>query len=169
MKPSPTPVPTRLVRLPGLNPVYNFRYQVENNEHYEPQMFKQEENRDGYETHGEYSVLLPDGRTQIVTYQVNGDSGFIADVKFEGEAKYDAYPPKPQPVSQYQPQPTYAPKPAPTYAPAPTYPPPPPPTTAPVYQPRPTYAPQPAPTEAAPPAPKASKREFGPVKFNPFG
>eukprot|EP00095_Tigriopus_kingsejongensis_P003232 maker-scaffold547_size140190-snap-gene-0.27 protein:Tk03232 transcript:maker-scaffold547_size140190-snap-gene-0.27-mRNA-1 annotation:"cuticle protein 7" len=82
---------------PAVNPVYNFRYQVENDEHYEPQMFKQEENRDGYETHGEYSVLLPDGRTQIVTYQVNGDSGFIADVKFEGEAKYDAYPPKPQP------------------------------------------------------------------------
>jgi Insect cuticle protein. len=159
---------------PDAAPVYNFRYEVDNNEHYEPQQFNQEEDRNGYETHGQYSVLLPDGRTQTVTYQVNGDSGFVADVAYEGEAKYEPYQPKKPAPPKYEPAPTYAPKPAPTYPPppppkyepaptyapkpAPTYPPPPPPA----YKPAPTYPPKPEPTDAP-------KREYGPVKFNPFG
>ncbi|XP_076059569.1 uncharacterized protein LOC143036207 [Oratosquilla oratoria] len=47
--------------------------------------FNQKETRDGDLTEGSYSVLLSDGRIQTVTYHVNGDSGLIAEVTYEGE------------------------------------------------------------------------------------
>ena len=49
---------------------------------------------------------LPDGRVQIVTYTADGN-GFVADVKYEGEAQYPEYKPAP-----YAPKPAYAPAPA---------------------------------------------------------
>ena len=57
--------------------------------------FNQNENRDGYATAGSYSVALPDGRVQTVTYSVNGDTGYVADVSYAGEAQYPVYEPKP--------------------------------------------------------------------------
>ncbi|TRY80416.1 hypothetical protein TCAL_15551 [Tigriopus californicus] len=39
----------------------------------------------------------PDGRTQTVTYTVDGYSGYVADVQYAGEAKYEPYQPKPPP------------------------------------------------------------------------
>ena len=50
--------------------------------------FGQNESRDGYATSGSYYVALPDGRVQKVVYTVNGDSGYIADVSYSGDAKY---------------------------------------------------------------------------------
>ena len=48
--------------------------------------FGQEEGRNGAATSGQYHVLLPDGRTQTVTYNV-GDAytGYVADVKYSGK------------------------------------------------------------------------------------
>ena len=72
-------------------PKYNFNYDVHGYGDYEPQ-FNAQEARDGYATQGSYSAKLPDGRTQTVTYRVDDAySGFVADVKYEGEAKYPSY------------------------------------------------------------------------------
>ncbi|MCL4153543.1 UNVERIFIED_CONTAM: hypothetical protein GTU68_013340 [Idotea baltica] len=105
---------------------YNFDWLV--NDEYSGNDFGQQENRDGYDTKGSYYVLLPDGRRQTVNYYVNGDSGLVAEVSYEGEASYPeqtaykpqpSYQPKPRP--SYQPQPSYQPEPQPSYQPQPTY------------------------------------------------
>merc|ERR1719166_822814 len=71
---------------------YNYQYGVQDS--YSGANFGQNEARDGYATNGEYRVALPDGRTQIVTYTVaDGYSGYIADVKYEGQAQYPEYKP----------------------------------------------------------------------------
>ncbi|XP_063601179.1 uncharacterized protein LOC134777282 [Penaeus indicus] len=48
------------------------------------------ESRDGDYTQGSYYVQLPDSRLQKVTYYVNGDSGYVAEISYEGEARYDS-------------------------------------------------------------------------------
>ncbi|XP_069164037.1 cuticle protein 7-like [Procambarus clarkii] len=90
-------------------PRYDFNYAVKDD--YAGNDFGHQESRDGYDTKGSYYVQLPDGRLQTVTYVVNGDSGYIAQVDYQGEAQYPAY----------QPAPAYKPAPAPSYQPAPTY------------------------------------------------
>ena len=86
--------------------VYQYGYAVADD--YSKANFAANEARDGAATTGEYRVALPDGRTQIVTYSV-GDaySGYVADVRYEGEAQYPEYHPA---------KPAYAPKPAPYHA-----------------------------------------------------
>lgn len=49
--------------------------------------FGHQKSRDGENTRGSYYVRLPDGRLQKVTYYVDGDSGFVAEVSYEGEAR----------------------------------------------------------------------------------
>lgn len=108
-------------------PNYQFKYEVK--DEYTGQDFGQEEARSGYNTDGEYQVLLPDGRRQIVTYRIDDpESGFVADVRYEGEAKEYHYEPKP---ASYQPKPAYR-------------------AIEPVYQPRPVYKPTPAPYKPKP-------------------
>merc|ERR1712027_104752 len=119
---------------PDLPPVYKYTYAVKDD--YSSSNFNAHEERDGYNAAGGYQVALPDGRTQIVTY-VSGPDGYVADVKYEGEAKYPEYKPS------YAPAPAYKAAPAPVYHPAPTY------HAAPVYQP--TYS------TAAPAAAKAAE------------
>merc|ERR1719337_851970 len=81
---------------------YDFNYAVKDD--YSGNDFGHQEARNGYDTQGTYYVQLPDGRLQTVTYTVNGDSGFVAEVSYQGEAQYPEYKPAPA----YQPAPTYA-------------------------------------------------------------
>merc|ERR1712025_227190 len=62
-------------------PVYNYQYGVADD--YSGANFAQTEQRDGYATSGSYTVNLPDGRVQTVTYSDNGD-GIVQDVSYTG-------------------------------------------------------------------------------------
>nr|XP_027206655.1 cuticle protein 19.8-like [Penaeus vannamei] len=73
---APAPAPTGPAQ-------YDFNYAVQDNIGND---FGHQESRNGYDTQGTYYVQLPDGRLQKVTYTVNGDSGFIAEVGLPGEA-----------------------------------------------------------------------------------
>jgi len=44
--------------------------------------FNQQEQSDGAQVTGQYSVLLPDGRIQTVTYSVRPETGFVAEVTY---------------------------------------------------------------------------------------
>merc|ERR1712128_349007 len=66
--------------------LYAFQYGVSDD--YSGANFAQEEQRDGYSTSGSYRVALPDGRTQVVNYRTDGDSGNIQDVTYEGVPSY---------------------------------------------------------------------------------
>ena len=84
-----------------------FGYGFGVNDQYNGIDFGHHTNSDGKVTTGEYRVLLPDGRTQIVTYRVGEDTGYEADVTYEGEARpYEA------PEVSYDQQPSHV---APTY------------------------------------------------------
>ena len=50
--------------------------------------FGHRESSDGVVTEGEYRVALPDGRLQIVTYTASDATGYVADVKYEGTARF---------------------------------------------------------------------------------
>ena len=69
---------------------YHFEYKVSDSKEYLD--FGQEEEDDGAgNVHGYYHVQLPDGRHQRVDYHVNGYSGYIADVKYDGEASHPSH------------------------------------------------------------------------------
>lgn len=121
---------------------YKFEWAVKDDYTYNDYAHEETSDDKGYVT-GSYRTLLPDGRTQIVNYKADDYTGYVADVKYEGEAKYPEYKP-----SSYKP--SYAPAyPSPAY-PSPAYPSPP--YNKPAY-PEPAY---PKPSYPAPPAYKPS-------------
>merc|ERR1712098_1035334 len=67
---------------------YAYKYGVDATDAYGNYVqFGADESRDGYSTTGNYRVLLPDGRTQIVYYNTaDAYSGNVMDVKYEGKA-----------------------------------------------------------------------------------
>ena len=69
-------------------PKYDFKWSVDDSE--SGNHYGQEEARDDEHTQGGYYVNLPDGRLQKVQYVVDGDSGFLAEVTYEGEARYSS-------------------------------------------------------------------------------
>ncbi|MPD04591.1 hypothetical protein E2C01_100287 [Portunus trituberculatus] len=103
------PITLHLIASQDTAPSYNFDYAVKD---YLGNDFGHQESRDGYDTQGSYYVQLPDSRLQEVKYTVSGDSGFLADVTYQGEAQYPAYKPahKPihEPATSYQPVSGYA-------------------------------------------------------------
>jgi len=100
------PAPAAYGEEPSAPAAYAYSWAVQDD--YTANNYGQEEKRDGYATSGSYYVLMADGRVQKVSYSVNGDGGYVADVTYEGEAKPYVAPAKP----------AYAPAPAPAYAPA---------------------------------------------------
>ena len=65
---------------------YSFQYEVR-----DPPSgndYGQQESSDGNVVRGEYRVLLPDSRTQIVKYTADDINGYNADVQYEGQAQF---------------------------------------------------------------------------------
>ena len=66
-------------------PPQQFAYQYGVKDDYSGANFGKDETQDAYgNVAGSYTVHLPDGRTQIVTYTSDHENGFVADVKYEG-------------------------------------------------------------------------------------
>ena len=104
---------------------YNFAWAVKDDYTYNDYAHQETADDKGYVS-GSYRVLLPDGRTQTVTYKADDYTGYVADVKYDGEAKYPEYKPAYPAYPKAYPAPAY-PKayPAPAYPkayPAPAYP-----------------------------------------------
>ena len=70
---------------------YSYQYGVQDDLYGTSFRAAEESDGDG-SVEGSYSVLLPDGRTQHVTYRADDISGYVADVRYEGVA---VYPPEP--------------------------------------------------------------------------
>merc|ERR1712117_34444 len=95
-KPAPAPVAyapaPKVAYKPYVDPyadepaVYTYEYAVKDD--YAANDFGAQESRDNYLTTGRYSVALPDGRLQTVTYTVDGGNGYVADVVYSGEAQF---------------------------------------------------------------------------------
>merc|ERR1711887_58699 len=70
---------------------YTYTYAVADD--YSNAAFNAAETGDGNgNASGSYSVALPDGRTQHVTYKADGYEGYVADVTYEGTAVYPDAP-----------------------------------------------------------------------------
>jgi len=149
---------------------YEYKYGVE--DQYSGTSFDKNENQspDGVTT-GSYRVNLPDGRVQVVSYTVDAYNGYVADVRYEGEAVYPdppkdgygkAYHSDPAPFHPAS-RPKYAPAPVPTYKAAPAYRP----TLAYKPSPVPDYKPAPVPAYKAAPAPVPAYAPTPATKYKP--
>jgi hypothetical protein len=93
---------------------YAFEYGVADD--YSGSNFRAAETSDAKVTSGSYSVNLPDGRIQTVTYTADpyGYNGYVADVVYTGEPHY------PEAKAYHPAKPAYHPA-KPVYHPAPLY------------------------------------------------
>ncbi|XP_049816061.1 pro-resilin-like [Schistocerca nitens] len=67
---------------PGAPQPYSFHYEVK-----DPPSgndYSHQESSDGQSVTGQYEVLLPDGRHQVVRYSANDATGYVADVQYSG-------------------------------------------------------------------------------------
>ncbi|XP_071532445.1 cuticle protein 19-like [Panulirus ornatus] len=65
---------------------YYFQYDVKDD--YSGNDYTHSEDRDDYNTKGQYQILLPDGRVQTVDYTVTKEGGFQANVAAQGVKSY---------------------------------------------------------------------------------
>ncbi|XP_043228581.1 cuticle protein 7-like [Amphibalanus amphitrite] len=68
---------------------FAFEYAV--NDHYTGTNFARNEQSDGHNVQGYYSVVLPDGRTQHVKYTADHYGGYNAEVTYDGQAAYPTH------------------------------------------------------------------------------
>merc|ERR1712106_1236064 len=80
---------------------YTYEYGVHDD--YTGTTFNAEQHGDGHSNvEGSYSVALPDGRVQHVSYHSDPYGGYVADVTYEGTAQYvHQQPPHQQPPPEY--------------------------------------------------------------------
>ena len=94
---------------------YTYTYAVADD--YSKASFSADETSDGAgNAQGSYSVALPDGRIQRVTYTANGYDGYVADVTYEGTAQYPEAAPYRAAPAYHAPAPAYKPAPVPAYS-----------------------------------------------------
>ncbi|KAK2714047.1 cuticle protein 7-like [Artemia franciscana] len=70
---------------------YDFAWAVKDDYTYNDYSHQESSDGNGY-VKGSYQTLLPDGRVQTVTYTADDYAGYVADVQYSGEAKYDYKP-----------------------------------------------------------------------------
>ncbi|KAK4029203.1 hypothetical protein OUZ56_022209 [Daphnia magna] len=102
---------------------YVFAWGVKDDYTYNNYAHQESSDDKGYVS-GSYRTLLPDGRTQTVNYKADDYTGYVAEVKYDREAKYNDYKPTAYKPAGYYTAPAYkADYPAykPTYS-APAYP-----------------------------------------------
>jgi len=85
-KPAPVAYKPYVDSYPAEEALYTYDFAVKDD--YTSNDFGTKEARDGVLTNGGYSVALPDGRIQTVTYTVNGGEGYVADVQYTGVPQY---------------------------------------------------------------------------------
>merc|ERR1712200_106278 len=86
-----------------------FTYEYAVADDYTGTAFNAGENQDAYGTvQGSYSVNLPDGRIQTVTYTAGGYDGYVADVQYQGTPSYPEVKPYAPAKPSYAPAPIYA-------------------------------------------------------------
>merc|ERR1711922_50253 len=86
-----------------------FTYEYAVADDYTGTAFNAGENQDAYgNVQGSYSVNLPDGRIQTVTYTAGGYDGYVADVQYQGTPSYPEVKPYAPAKPAYAPAPIYA-------------------------------------------------------------
>merc|ERR1711997_603387 len=105
--PAPVGPPSAALAVGPAKP-YSFAYEV-----IDPNggnAYGHRESSDGVVVEGEYRVVLPDTRTQIVTYTSSAETGYVAEVRYEGTPVFPAVAVAPkserlvQPVQGVRPQ-----------------------------------------------------------------